>query len=135
MLSSNVSEGHMLCPGDTIMFNCETRGSPALTLRWRSDEYDIQITFSTPDRVGTRRSDAISNISAILTENTMEDGQHVLVSNLNITVTAESPTASVSCSDSANTSSFDFQLLGILVIQWKFTLYYGHHWDQTKYPD
>jgi hypothetical protein len=110
-ISSNVSKGDKLCPGEEITITCQTRDSDELRWRIRSD---IQTTFFSHQPIGTTVSLAMNpNYSAILTNNTIEDGEPVLVSELRIKISPQIP---ISCSDSANTSTIAilFQLLGML---------------------
>ena len=98
------------------MFTCETRGSSSLTLRWMNDQYGIQIIFSTPDPVGAVRcSDVNPNTNATLINNTIDNEKQLLISELHIKALAQFSAASISCSDNANVSIIEFEILGKVI--------------------
>ena len=104
--STDVSEEDVLCPGKQVILTCETRTrvSLPLTLRWRSEQYigmgGAQLTFSTANPVNaTERSTANPNTIATLIENTIEDDERVLVSELRIITSAGFPRETITCMD------------------------------------
>ena len=104
-----------LCPDQPVSLTCETRGSP--TIQWISLQY-IDAGGSALDFIAANdgigaiaRSPVNSNSTATLINNTMENGTQILASQLNITTSAEFPTANISCSGSGMTT-IAIQILG-----------------------
>ena len=85
-LSSSLSEGMFVCPGDKIQFQCATTDSQ--TLGWLSDVYfgsDAALHFSYDSPLDF--SQEVSGIHhAILTSKSMENGRIDLTAMLSITV-------------------------------------------------
>ena len=89
-----------LCPGQVVIFTCETRGSPILA--WTSEEYieqgGTQLEFATFNAVNfTRVSPVNPNTIATLIENRNESGVRVLVSTLHIRTLSGFLDSSVTC--------------------------------------
>ena len=80
-----------------MIFTCETRGSAVIT--WTSDTYiGDQIGFDFASNINeTRRSSVDTNTIATLINNTDEDGVPLLVSQLQIIVSAVSSNPTVTC--------------------------------------
>ena len=115
IINSTISLEDLLCPDRNVSFTCEIRG-PSPTIQWISHQYidagGSALDFNgLVDRVGATRSQANSNSIATLITNTVENGTRILVSRLNITTSAEFPTASISCSGSGMTT-ITIQTLG-----------------------
>ena len=89
------------CPGEEITLTCTTTGSPILA--WRSEEYigpgDTQLEFPSVDEIGTtKNSTNYPSTVATLTNNTSNgNGSIELTSTLQITLSAEIETSSVTC--------------------------------------
>ena len=122
MLSSSLSEGQRVCPGDAISFTCVTNGSASLA--WSSDDYigqgGVQLEFASyhdPGRIARNRASPIGT-QAILVSKEIEENetQGILESQLNIVVTSDYQITIINCLH-VNTGSQEttrFQLLGML---------------------
>ena len=101
-LNSTINAEKAVTPQVRINFTCMTRGSDIL--EWLSDEYigpggdRLQILS------GSSRNSATSNSNpdtiAARVSVTIENGEVVIVSILSIVVTAQYPTATITCSNS-----------------------------------
>ena len=118
-LSSNLT-AEPLCPGEIVIFTCETRGSTILA--WTSDEYiesgGTRLVLATFNDIGdTSRSPVTvnSNTIATLINKTRENGVDVLVSTLRIRAVSEFLDSSVTCIhvDGGTTNTARVQVLGI----------------------
>ena len=82
IISPHLSELQNLCPGDEVTITCETRGSSVIA--WSSDEYigtNSQLEIRIIDNIGDRCTSSVNpNTIATLINNTVEDGELVLVS-------------------------------------------------------
>ena len=115
-LTSTISAGEIICPGEEILFICETRGSS--TIAWTSDEYiDGRLEFSTGVSLNDTRQGFIDpNTIATFVNSTVEGGTtRVLVSQLRIIVSSISSTPSVTCIHGRDDipETFAFQVLGM----------------------
>ena len=114
-VTSNISAGESICPGEVLLFTCMTVQSEIIT--WISDEYiGDQIEFDTANNIDeTRQASADPNTIATLINNTAENGMPVLVSQLQITVSSIFSTPSVTCVHGSNgiPELSTFQVLGI----------------------
>ena len=89
-----------LCPGESIILTCETRGSS--TIAWRSTDYigdmSDQLEFSRFSSTGVPNNSPVYNTTtAILTANREDNGVRVLISQLHITVRSDVSSTSVIC--------------------------------------
>ena len=101
-----------------MIFTCETRGSPIIA--WTSEEYiergATQLNFATFNSIGATKTSPIHpNTIATLTNNTMEDGVQVLVSELRIRALSQFLNSSVTCIHIGNgtTNTTMFQVFGM----------------------
>ena len=116
VLNGAISDGDIVCPGQTITFICETTGSG--TIAWSSDDYiglGSQLQFAAFNSLDENRTSAISsNTIATFISNTNTGGIPVLVSQLNITVSSAYPNPSITCIHVSNNvrDTINFQSLG-----------------------
>ena len=99
-LTSTLTNGQFACPGDLVVFTCETWGSHAIA--WISDQYigeeGAQLEFAAQvDDVGSVRVSRFSGVNfAVLTGNNQTS--NVLESKLHITTSPnDDPFALVTC--------------------------------------
>ena len=119
-LTSTISDGDVVCPGDVVTFTCVTRDSAIIG--WNSVEYigsGLQLEFDEGgDRNEIQRGTIDSNTVATFISDTLENGMRVLVSRLQITVSSASASPSVTCvhvsNNQPNTSTFRV-LIGMCV--------------------
>ena len=116
-LSSNLT-AEPLCPGEIVIFTCETRGSTILA--WTSDEYiepgGTRLELATFNDVGDIRTSPVnSNTVATLIDETNENGVDILVSTLRIKAVSEFLDSSVTCIhvDGGTMNTTRVQVLGI----------------------
>ena len=114
-VTSDISRGDVLCPGDEVIFTCTTRNTAILI--WNSDEYiGNPLEFNLGDNLNQiRRGSIDSNTAVTLVSGSVENGTILLVSQLRITVSSISLNPSVTCiHDGDNVPDvFSFQVLGI----------------------
>ena len=117
IISSNLT-GERLCPGEIVIFTCETRGSTILA--WTSDEYiepgGTRLELATFNDVGDTRTSPVNlNTVATLISETRESGIDVLVSTLRIRALSEFLDSSVTCIhvDGGTMNTTRIQVLGI----------------------
>ena len=120
ILTSSLKDGQRACPGDRITFTCVTNGSASHV--WKSDEYigrgGIQLEFAVYHNPGETRNNGVypSTARATLIANVRNENSTggILESDLEITVVADYPTASIVCLDvdSGIPATTSFQLLG-----------------------
>ena len=121
MLSSSLSEGQRVCPGDAISFTCVTNGSASLA--WSSDDYigqgGVQLEFASyhdPGRIARNRASPIGT-QAILVSKEIEENetQGILESQLNVMVISDYQIATIKCLhvDTGSQETTRFQLLGM----------------------
>ena len=114
MVTSDISTGENVCPGDIVVFTCTTRGSAIIS--WTGDDYvGDQIGFNTANMVGdTRQGSTNLNTVATLINNTF-DTTPVLVSQLQITVSTVSSNQSVICIHNSDgiRETVTFQVIGM----------------------
>ena len=118
-LSSPLSEGQRVCPGDAIMFTCVTNGSSILA--WSGDDYigqAVQLEFATfhePGRIARNRDSPIGT-QAVLVSKEIEENETlgILESQLSIVITSDYQTATIKCLhvDTGSEETTGFQLLG-----------------------
>ena len=115
ILNGAIRDGDIVCPGQTITFICETTGSG--TIAWSSDHYigsGLRLQFSIFNSLDENRTSTISSdtIATFISKSTGETP--VLVSQLNITVSAAYPNPSIACIHVSNNvrDTINFQLLG-----------------------
>ena len=115
MVTSNISAGEIVCPGDTIIFTCTTRESAIIS--WTGNDYvGDQVGFNTADMIGeTRLGSADPNTIATLINNTVDNTTRILVSQLRIIVSTTSLNQSVICVHNSNgiREPTIFQVIGI----------------------
>ena len=122
-ITTTLSEGQQVCPGDKITFTCTAKGSPSLTsliLAWSSTEYigpDDYLQFTTDTMPGTNVTSTINrNVIATLINNTRqgENGVPVLESQLQVIASEEISTSTVTCHSltSGRAASKKFSLPG-----------------------
>ena len=105
-----------MCPGEIITFTCETRGSGVLV--WTSNDYigrGSQLEFTEFNDLDVIRTSSINSYTvATFVINTNIDGRIVLVSQLNINVSASFPNPSVTCVHVRDglQDTISFQMLG-----------------------
>ena len=116
-LSSSLNGSSSAYPQQVITFTCVTRGSSILA--WSSDEYigpgGALLTFVAFDPLGTTTASFINpDTAAVLVSSSNENGEIVLESTLQITVSSLFPTSSVACHnvDGGAVSSFTFHIPG-----------------------
>ena len=112
-ITSSISRGEIVCPGETVTFECVTRGS--FDVRWTSDEYvGGQILFVEGDTLNrTFRGFADRNTIATFINDFLEGSTIVLVSQLRIIVSSASLTPSVACGNALNMKDrFQFRVPG-----------------------
>ena len=113
MVTSDISTGETVCPGDIIVFTCTTRGSEIIS--WTGDDYvGDQIGFNTADMIDETRQGSVNiNTVATLINNTF-DTTPVLVSQLQITVSTISSNQSVICIHNSDgiREAVTFQVIG-----------------------
>lgn len=110
--------GNLACPGDEVIFVCQTMGSSVIA--WTSEEYigsgGTQIQFA----AGVRSTNIqqIGTTIATLTGDRMENGLQVLTSTLRVNVSSMYPNPSVTCHDVGNGTSktANFNVIGKCVI-------------------
>ena len=110
MITNKPAEDDFQCPGQVLVFTCETRGSIIIT--WRSVEYigANRLQFSDGRVVGNEESAGAT--VANLTRNVVENGERVLESQLRITVGSTISSPSISCArDSGNADSVTLHVL------------------------
>ena len=118
-ISSTVTDGEFVCPGQEITFNCETRGSQFVA--WTSNEYiesdGTRLDFAQFNTVGQTKTSPINpNTIATLINKTNETGVDLLVSQLRIIILQQFDTLSVSCSrDNGTERTINLRLLGKFV--------------------
>jgi hypothetical protein len=121
VLSSPLSEGQRVCPGDAIMFTCVTNGSAILA--WSSDDYigqgGVQLEFASfhqPGRIARNRASPIGT-QAVLVSKEIEENETlgILESQLSVIVTSDYQTATIKCLhvDTGSEETTGFQLLGM----------------------
>ena len=114
-VTSDISPGDVLCPGEEVNFTCTTRNTAILI--WSSNEYiGNPLEFSSRDDLDRiQRGSIDSNTAATLVSRSVENGTILLVSQLRITVSSISLNPSVTCiHDGDNVRDiFSFQVLGI----------------------
>ena len=113
-ITSTLSEGNSTCPGDEVTFSCTFRGS--LGLEWRSPGYidnDNPLQLSTTSMLGVdvpSRIDGKITANATLINNTLDNGDRILVSTLRIIATVAS---TVTCrGTSGDVLSIGFSISG-----------------------
>ena len=121
VLSSSLSDGRGVCPGDEVTFTCVTNGSASLA--WSSDDYigrgGIQLEFASyhdPGRIARNRASPIGTQATLISKEIEEnETQGILESQLNVIVTADYQIATINCLhvDTATEESTRFQLLGM----------------------
>ena len=105
-----------LCPGEEVLINCETRGSPIIA--WTSEEYieqgGTQLEFATFNNVGdTRISPVNPNTNATLIGKFDSNGNvQVLQSQLRIIASVDSTVTCINVGNGMSTS-IRIQILGI----------------------
>ena len=83
---------NLACPGEEVIFRCETRGSS--TIGWISNSALIQ--FAQVSRINSTQSGAEGTVATLIT-NHDENGTRILVSTLRVTVPSVHPISSVTC--------------------------------------
>lgn len=131
-VTSTITVGEIVCPGEEVIFTCETRGS--LTIAWTSDEYiNDRLEFNTGDDLdGVLPGFIDRNTMATFVNDTVEGTTRVLVSQLRIIVSSISLTPSVTCIHvrDAIPDTFTFQVLGMSLVIFKLSciiVYYRHY--------
>ena len=96
-VTSTIPANKSVCPEEIVFFTCETRGSAVIT--WTSNTYiGDQIGFDFASNINeTRRGSVDTNTVATLINNTDENGQLLLISQLRIVVSAVSSNPTVTC--------------------------------------
>ena len=116
-VTSDISPGDVLCPGDEVIFTCTTRDTRIIA--WISDEYiGNRLEVRSGDSFDeVQRGSIDSNTTATLVNRSMESDTMivVLVSQLRITVSSISLNPSVTCINNRQSQqdTFPFQVLGI----------------------
>ena len=120
-VTSTVSDGEVVCPGEEVILTCMTRDS--IILIWISDEYiGDQIRFTTVNSLNETRRDSVYNSTiATFVNDTTEGGIRVLVSQLRIIISTNSLNPSVTCIDGSNNERniTTFQVLGMFCTLYK----------------
>ena len=117
--SPELYDGSLACPGDEIIFICETRGSSIIA--WGSDEYigpgGAQLQFAEVSSASDVRR-GIGNTIATLTDNRIESGVRVLTSTLRVIASSMYPNPSVTCIhiDDETSRTANFNVIGKLII-------------------
>ena len=121
VLSSSLSEGQRVCPGDAITFTCVTNGSAILA--WNSDDYigqgGVQLEFPShrnPGRIERNPASPIGTQAVLISKEIEEnETQGILESQLNIIVTSDYPNPTINCLhvDTGNQEATSFKLLGM----------------------
>ena len=88
-LNGTINDGDIVCPGQVIIFTCETIGTEALA--WFSVDYigegSRRLEFRTFDTLNLSRMGAVPGTVAVLIKNTTVNGTiNVLISQLTIRV-------------------------------------------------
>ena len=115
-ITSSISEGEIVCPGETVTFTCVTRGT--IILIWSSEEYigAINIDFNERDNINRPvQASRNNNTLATLVNVSMDGSTRVLVSQLRIIVSSVSLTPSVTCINELDRTSdtIPFRVPGI----------------------
>ena len=102
IISPQPGELQNLCPGEEVNITCEARESSLIA--WASDDYigadGVQLEFILFDSIGTTRTSSMNpNTVATLINKTVEEGVHVLVSQLRIRTMSQFLNSSVTCID------------------------------------
>ena len=104
IISPQLSELQNLCPGEEVIITCETRGSSVMA--WISDEYigsGSLLQFLIIDNIGDWHTSSVNpNTIATLINNTVEDGELILESQLRIRAVSQFMNSSVTCIDLAS---------------------------------
>ena len=101
---------HFAYESETVTFTCVTRGSNSIA--WSSDEYigADRMEFASAEREGTTRSAADSGAIGRLVSVSNENGNVILVSQLQLNVQSTYQIASITCHnigiDAMNTTTF-----------------------------
>ena len=115
-LSSSLNGTSTAYPQQVITFTCITRRSSVLS--WSSDDYigldGALLTFLAFEPIGTTKSSINSDTVAMLVSNGNENGETVLESTLQITVSSQFPMSSVACHNTASgtVNSITFHIPG-----------------------
>lgn len=117
MLTSSLVNNAKVCPGDEIIFTCETRGSSILA--WSSAQYigggGVQFEFTTDDTPGLVEQSRI-NADVIATLTSTDAQSQTISSTLRIVASSDVSAPSVTClhrTDQINKTS-RFQYLGMM---------------------
>ena len=108
------NDDHFACPGQQIIFTCETRGSSIIA--WKSEEFigsgGAQTQFIQTQNNGSERW--YGDTVATLVDNRIEGGIRLLVSTLRITAMSMYPNPSVTCihTDDGNWNTTTFRVIG-----------------------
>ena len=121
-LSSSLTDGEGVCPGDEIKFTCVTNGSGSHA--WMSDEFigrgGIQLEFASFDSPGVVRRKPTLPVGTVARLNVKDiqenETKGILESELDVIASSEYPVSSVSCLyvDSGLRSTISVQLLGMV---------------------
>ena len=116
LTTTQLYDGRFACPGSEVIFTCETRGSVALA--WSSDQYigrggeELTFTALVDTDVGImKRSGTVNTTVATLINNTLDNGQRLLVSTLRIVV-YDSNTVTCRHTSDGNVNSTSFRVVG-----------------------
>ena len=119
MITTNVSDGVAVCPGEAVTLTCTTRNS--VILIWTSNEYiGDQIRFTLASRLNETVTDSTYNrtTAALISDTDDEGGVRVFVSQLHIIVSPVSLNPIITCRDGSNdrSNTTTFQVLGIVSV-------------------
>ena len=115
-ITSTLREGNRTCQGEEVIFTCTLRDSSSLGFEWRSPGYIADgspLQFPQGSMIGVDASSVINGRTtaiATLTNNTIDNGVHVLVTTLRIT--AVEPSTVICSGTNEVTLSIEFSVSG-----------------------